>query len=221
MTKKLLVTDFDGTLTRRDFFTCVVEQLLTPDDLEPWHRYEAGAITHFEALRRIFASIRAEESALEDVMGAMDLDPGLRDAIARLEDAGWEVVVVSNGCRWYIDRLLAASGVDLPVLSNPGHFDPARGLVMELPTSSPYLDPSTGIDKGAVVEDHLRRGATVAFAGDGRPDVVPALQVPPGHRFARAWLADHLRAEDHAYHGFDRWSEIARVLAPPEGEVSS
>ena len=132
MDSSVLVTDFDGTITRRDFYSCVVEKLLAPEDLEPWHLYTAGEITHFEALRRIFADIRATEEELEEVMQAMTIDPDLRTGFDRLQDAGWKVIIVSNGCQWYIDRLLSAAGVTAPVYSNPGRFDPARGLIMEL-----------------------------------------------------------------------------------------
>lgn len=221
MHSRILVTDFDGTITRRDFFSVVVDMLLEPDDLEPWHRYEAGEISHFEALRRIFARIRADEAELDTVLAAMEIDPVLRDGFARLDDAGWDVVVVSNGCQWYIDRLLDAAGVDATVFSNPGRFDPAHGLVMELPDTSPYFSPETGIDKRAVIDDHLRRGTTVAFAGDGRPDVEPALRVRPQRRFARAWLADHLNVQNHGYRGFDRWSEISHMLASSDDEGAS
>lgn len=221
MSSRVLITDFDGTITRRDFYSCVIEQLLAPEDLIPWDRYTAGEITHFEALRRIFASIRGDEADLDQVMACMEIDPKLHDGISLLRDAGWEVIIVSNGCRWYIDQLLAQVGVETPVLSNPGHFDPDQGLIMELPESSPFFSPETGIDKRAVVDEYSRRGADVAFAGDGRPDVEPALLVPPDRRFAREWLAGHLTDTGHAYRRFDRWSEIARQLARTGSEVDS
>ena len=214
MDSKVLVTDFDGTITRRDFYSCVVEMLLEPEDLEPWHLYTGGEISHFEALRRIFAGIRADEAELDDVMQAMAIDPGLKPGIERLREAGWEVVVVSNGCGWYIERLLARADVSLPLHTNPGRFEPASGLIMELPTDSPFLDPAVGISKGAVVQHHLDVGATVAFAGDGRPDVAPALLVPPERRFAREWLADHLDETGREYRPYAAWSDVARTLAP-------
>ncbi len=216
---RVLISDFDGTITRHDFYSRLVEMLLSPADLEPWHRYTAGEISHFEALRRIFGRIRADEAALDAVMQDMAIDPALGTAVGRLHAAGWEVVVVSNGCRWYIDRLLARAGVAVTVFSNPGHFDPARGLTLEPPSDSPYFDPETGISKRAVVEDRLRHGATVAFAGDGRPDVAPALQVPAERRFARGWLADHLEAEGHAFVRYEAWSEIAHQLVSRAGGV--
>ena len=215
LSSKVLVTDFDGTITRRDFFSCVVDRLLAPEDLDPWNLYTAGEITHFEALRRMFARIRADEEALVGVMEAMNIDPDLASGIERLEDAGWDVVIVSNGCQWYIDRLLARAGVKAIVYSNPGSFDPASGLSMELPEDSPYFDPEVGISKGAVVQARLDRGETVAFAGDGRPDVDPALRVRPELRFAREWLAQHLGRAGKPYRRYEAWSDVAHMLVTP------
>lgn len=212
MSEKVLVTDFDGTITRRDFYTCVLEQLLQPEDVAPWTLYTTGRITHFEALRRIFARIRVDEAALDEVLEAMAIEPDLGWEVRRLREAGWAVVVVSNGCQWYVDRMLERAGVSVPVHANPGNFDPASGLTMELPAESPHFDPEVGVSKAAVVQDHLDRGATVAFAGDGRPDVAPALLVPAERRFARGWLAGHLEDQGVTFHRYKTWSEVAEML---------
>jgi 2-hydroxy-3-keto-5-methylthiopentenyl-1-phosphate phosphatase len=89
---------------------------------------------------------------------------------------------------------------------------------MERLTGSPYFAPGTGIDKAAVVRTALEGGRTVAFAGDGPPDLEPALLVPAGLRFARRGraLAAALDAQGQRYHAFDRWAEVARAL-PREG----
>ena len=54
----VLVSDFDGTMTRQDFFKLVISELLPPGTPDYWAMYRTGTITHFEALRRYFASIR-------------------------------------------------------------------------------------------------------------------------------------------------------------------
>jgi 2,3-diketo-5-methylthio-1-phosphopentane phosphatase len=211
-TAKVLVSDFDGTMTRHDFYKLVIESLLPPGAPDHWAEYSAGRITHFEALRRYFAAIRATEDEVLTVVGRMEPDPELRTAVAALKQAGWNVVVTSAGCDWYIRKLLSAAGVDVKVHANPGRFVAGKGLLMEMPEDSPYLSPSLGIDKSAVVKRHLRDGCTVAFAGDGFPDAEPARYVPAELRFARGDLADVLRDERLAFHSFDTWSDIARVL---------
>jgi 2-hydroxy-3-keto-5-methylthiopentenyl-1-phosphate phosphatase len=199
-------------MTRNDFYKLAIESLLPPDTPNYWADYRSGAITHFEALKRYFACIRASEAEVLAVVERMELDPDLPAAVASLRSAGWTVIVTSAGCDWYIRRLLGAAGVDIEVHSNPGHFEPARGLLMEMPTGSPYLSPTLGVDKARVVRGKLDEGRTVAFAGDGFPDEEAALLVPGELRFARGDLADVLTREYHDFQPFATWSDIARVL---------
>ena len=219
--KNVLVSDFDGTMTARDFFKLAIQQLLPPDVTDFWSEYRAGRITHFQALQRYFAEIRLDEAAVLKVVDQMQLDPGLPRALADLRQAGWQVIVTSAGCDWYIRRLLAAAGVELEVYANPGSYIAGQGLRMELPTGSPFLSPTLGVDKAGVVRHQLQCGRTVAFAGDGFPDEEAALLVPGHLRFARADLADVLKRHDKPFQAFTTWSEIApRLIAQSRAELS-
>jgi 2,3-diketo-5-methylthio-1-phosphopentane phosphatase len=209
---RVLVSDFDGTMTRNDFYKLAIEELLPPTTPNYWAEYRSGAITHFEALRRYFASIRRTEQEVLAVVERMELDPALPAAIADLRAAGWEVVVTSAGCDWYIRRLLAGAGVTVEVHANPGRFEPGQGLLVEMPVNSPYLSHELGVDKAKVVRTHLDAGRTVAFAGDGFPDAEAARLVPGDLRFARGDLADVLAREQLEFHPFDSWSDIARTI---------
>jgi len=210
--RNVLVSDFDGTMTRRDFFKLAIQQLLPSDGPNFWSEYRSGRITHFEALRRYFAEIHATEAEVLSVVDQMELDPGLPQAVAELRLAGWKVIVTSAGCDWYIRRLLAQAGVELEVHSNPGRFVPGLGLQMEMPVGSPFLSPTLGVDKALVVRHHLDQGRIVAFAGDGFPDEEAALLVPGSLRFARNDLADVLKQKGETFQSFDNWSQIARQL---------
>ena len=211
---RVLVTDFDGTLTRHDFYRLAIERLIPPETPDFWAAYRAGEITHFEALQRYFAAIRGSEAEVLQVARAMELDPRLPASIERLRRAGWDVIVTSAGCDWYIQRLLRDAGVTLTVYANPGHYRPGAGLVMERPTDSPFASRQLGVDKAGVVRHCRALGAAVAFAGDGFPDVEPARLVESGMRFARGDLAEVLAREGLAFHPFCNWSEIVdRLLA--------
>jgi 2,3-diketo-5-methylthio-1-phosphopentane phosphatase len=209
---RVLISDFDGTMTRLDFYKLTIERLLPAGTPDYWSAYRSGSITHFEALRRYFAAIRGSKDEVLAVVRQMELDPGLPRAIEMLRDARWNVIVTSAGCEWYIRRLLGAAGIDLVVHSNPGRFEAGKGLIMEMPGGSPYRSETLGVDKAAVVRDHVAQGGLVAFAGDGFPDLEAARLVPGHLRFARADLADALRHERLAFQRFDVWSDIPRRL---------
>jgi 2-hydroxy-3-keto-5-methylthiopentenyl-1-phosphate phosphatase len=53
-----LITDFDGTLTRHDFFRLAVERLLPAGVPDYWQEYLAGRLTHFQAMQAYYAAIR-------------------------------------------------------------------------------------------------------------------------------------------------------------------
>ena len=214
--RQILVTDFDGTITRRDFFWLVVEAFAPAHLEEHWQKYREKRITHFEALAGIFDKLEASEEAMNALLDRADPDPEMKTWLTCLDRAGWDVVVVSAGCSWYIERILARIGVSLPVHSNPGTFIPGGGLHMRLPTESPYFSPEVGIDKAAVVRHYQKAGHIVAFAGDGFPDADAARMVPANLRFARADLATVLTSERLAFRPFERWGEVAAgVLAEP------
>lgn len=210
----MLVSDFDGTMTRYDFYKLAIADLLPSGTPDYWAAFRAGEITHFRALQQYFAAIRSSEADVLAVVERMELDPHLSEAVAALHAAGWRVVIASAGCDWYIRHLLRNARVDIEVHANPGRFEAGRGLLMRMPAGAPYWSPTLGIDKAAIVRDYMTRGLTVAFAGDGFPDAQPAMMVPADRRFARGDLAGVLAAAASPFVTFDWWSSIAEHLIP-------
>jgi 2-hydroxy-3-keto-5-methylthiopentenyl-1-phosphate phosphatase len=208
----IFLTDFDGTMTRVDFYDVVLRRFPQIAARGFWQRYEQGQISHFQAMQGIYGQLRASSEEMADILREMELDPELPAAVWKLERSDWVVKVVSGGGEWYILDLLEAAGVTLEVHANPGRFDPEHGLVLRLPEDSPFFSPTVGIDKAAAVRQALDMTSRVAYAGDGRPDLEPALLVPPHLRFARGWLADTLRSRGEPFHPFEHWSEIAERL---------
>jgi 2-hydroxy-3-keto-5-methylthiopentenyl-1-phosphate phosphatase len=216
---KALVTDFDGTMTRNDFYMLVLQRAQPKGAERYWQEFLRGERTHFDAMRETYMSVGPDMGQLEMLTRAMEPDPGITGAVRALQGDGWEVVIASAGCDWYIERILAELGITPTLHASPGRYDPERGLVMELPHDSPFLSKETGIDKEAVLRDALGKHQIVAFAGDGRPDIGPALMVPPERRYARGWLAERLRERGEHFVPFATWSDIASRLISGETGV--
>jgi len=210
--KRILVSDFDGTMTRFDFFEIARRYLPSAAEHDYWQDYLDGKISHFEALAAIFAAIRTDFAGMENVMARMEFDPTLRDSVTRMESAGWKIIVASAGCDWYIRRLLKNAGLALEVHANPGVFTPENGLRLSLPTDSPYFIRDRGIDKEAIVRAALARDPKAAFAGDGRPDIEAAMHVSGSRLFARGMLAGYLTENGRPFHLFENWKQIADTL---------
>jgi 2,3-diketo-5-methylthio-1-phosphopentane phosphatase len=211
--RKIFISDYDGTITDKDFYSLLAERYLPADTPDYFAQYREGRMTHFEAMAAYFSFAPTGEPELEELLEASRADPDLGASAALLQRAGWELLVVSAGSSWYVERVLRQAGVTATIYSNPGRLETGRGLVLErLDPSSPYHSASVGVDKSAVVRHALSAAQTVAFAGDGPPDLQPALLVRPELRFARGFLAAALRQRGEAFRPFARWSEIAREL---------
>jgi 2-hydroxy-3-keto-5-methylthiopentenyl-1-phosphate phosphatase len=212
----VLVSDWDGTITRYDFFDLVYPTLVNPGLPDYWGEYVAGRLTHFGALAGIFGHIICDEATLLATARRTAPDPRLATEAARLRAAGWEVVIASAGCGWYIERLLWEAGAERLVTlhANPGRFEAGKGLLMSRPKGSPFESADLGVDKAAVVRDAIARVGKnhVAFAGDGRPDLPAAKLVDPSLRFARGRLAELLAREALPFRPFEAWSEVPEAL---------
>ena len=206
------ISDFDGTITKKDFYLLIAERYMPADSPDYLAEYRAGRLTHFDAMQLYFNHAPTASGQLEELLRDTQPDARLAECAKRLEAAGWDLIIVSAGSSWYIDRILGNAGVRATVHSNPGRIEESRGFVMERPVESPFFSREVGIDKASVVRDALSRYKRVAFAGDGPPDVMASLLVAPSLRFARAYLAETLDSRGESFRAYRRWSDIADAL---------
>ncbi len=212
----ILITDFDGTYARRDFFDLILEHHDSSGGRAGWQDFVDGKVTLSEGLNAVFTTLRTDDAGAEALVAALDPAPGTAEAVQRLQAAGWEIIVASAGCGWYIERLLAQQGLALKVHASPGRFTPETGLVMTPDPAGPYFHPQSGIDKPAVVRDALARDNIVAYAGDSQTDRAGALMVAPQMRFVTGWLQRKFAAEGVEHVPFGEWPEIADQLLVPD-----
>lgn len=212
MNESAFVSDFDGTITDVDVYALIAERYTPGDRPDYFADYRAGRITHFEAMQAFFHFAPSEPRAWDRLLRETKPDPRLADCVGRLEASGWDLIIASGGSSCYIEQILRTAGVSATIHSNPGEIVEGRGLVLRLPEESPFFSPHSGIDKAGVVRAAIERYRNVAFAGDGPPDVEPALLVPPSLRFARRFLAQALDDRGERYQLYGAWSEVVEAL---------
>lgn len=230
-----MISDFDGTMAKRDFYRIVLEHLV-PEEVESfWRDYEQGNRTHFAAISAILSKIRADEPTTRLIaLQYMEMDPLIGEKVPALYRSGWMTSVVSAGCNWYIRLLLRYQGLQVRertedesswqpnyvrLYTNPSQFVTGSGLLMWQNERSPYFEPKTGIDKAALVRAAMNGGGRVAFAGDSAVDLDAAMLVDAEYRFARDWLADHFERQGVPFTRFELWHEVADRLISSASEL--
>lgn len=210
MKKFAFVSDFDGTLTERDFYHIIIDNYL-----QEWGRpfYEDWKKTkkiNVEFLNKILGSIgRTEEEILEEIH-RIPLDEYAIDFIHRVQKAGGAFYILSAGTTYYIDRLLAHHGIkDVTVISMSGVYKDG-GIEVTPDEKSPYFSEIFGINKAKVVEELKKEFETVFFAGDSEPDLGAAKAADIA--FAKKDLKELLSKEQEEFVSFEKFGEIEKYL---------
>ena len=171
------VTDFDGTITDDDFFKYVKKVFFDDSALEPWRHYLAGKITHFDALKQIYGTLRIVESDIKQFIKKIRVDEWVIPTFKLCHDAGIPVYIASAGCDYYINILIGSEieKYKINLITNYSTYSQAAGLFMDrLSKDSIYYDENYGISKKEVVRVLQDSGERVIFAGDGLPDIEAA-----------------------------------------------
>jgi len=144
----ILISDFDGTLTRYDFFDLVRKRWPVPPEDDPWEKFVSGQITHFQALAEIFARIRTSEADLLELANSMELDSSFAKSAGELQERRWEIVIASAGCDWYIRFLLNQASVSVLLYAKPGSIRPQMRPADVPSRAFAFFQPYDGSEQG-------------------------------------------------------------------------
>jgi 2,3-diketo-5-methylthio-1-phosphopentane phosphatase len=200
------ISDFDGTLTEKDFYKIIMDEYLKDECSEMYKEWRNKKIKDVEYLGYVFKNIkRSEEKIYEDIM-KISIDPCAKEFINNIKLAGGDFVVISAGTSYYIDKAFEKNGINgVEVYSNKGVFKD-NGIHFDLDENSDFYSEIYGIDKYKVVKKLKEKYDKVFYAGDSEPDLKPALIADVV--FAKGGLVELLEKEDKEFIKFESFSEV-------------
>lgn len=203
----VFVSDFDGTMTHRDFYQVVMDRHQNSWGKDHLPDLNDGSMSVLEFLSNLFKRLDCnEEEIFEDIL-AIPFDDTSISFIRKVLASGGDFVILSAGTSYYIERLLKQKGIHgVTVIANPGVYK-NRGIHMLPDPSSPYYSESHGIDKARVVEDIRKSYGKLFFAGDSRPDLKAALLAD--RTYAKGHLQSMLLKRKHNFVPFSSFEEIS------------
>ncbi|WP_372519467.1 MtnX-like HAD-IB family phosphatase [Candidatus Ruminimicrobiellum ovillum] len=188
-TKIVLISDFDGTISKKDFFYMVIDTLLKDkkDALAPWNDYLNGKIKHIDALTGIFSQIHLTQQELDEFISTIEVDPFFYDTAKYCMEKKIPFYICSAGTNYYIKKRIVdtLSKYNIILISNDATYSQQDGMKLVAPEeTSPYYNSNTGISKEKIVQKLKDDGFFTIYAGDGKPD------------FKSAQIADVVFAKD-------------------------
>lgn len=207
--KIMLISDFDGTISKKDFFEHAIDHLLSKEDIAPWQEYLSKKTTHIEALKRIFEKIKIKEKEFHDFVLTLPIEEKFIDTVKLAKSKGIPYCIVSAGAEWYIKLILQELGVydDVSLISNPSTYSQKDGLVMRpFGEDHPYYSKNLGVSKEKIVEKYKNEGYFCIYIGDGRPDFEAAKK--SDIVFARGMLLELCKKERIETKPFNSYQDV-------------
>ncbi|RNA69323.1 MtnX-like HAD-IB family phosphatase [Alteribacter keqinensis] len=174
MKKWAFVSDFDGTISKQDFYWMVIEKYF-PEGRTLYDEWKSEKVKDIDFLSRVFKSINQEEEQIIQDIYDMAIDPHVPDFIRKVQENGGDFFILSAGTDFYIKHTLEKYGItNVPVFSNEGFYK-EQNVHMNVQESNWHYHERYGIDKSKVIKKLKEEYETVDFIGDSEPDSHPAV----------------------------------------------
>ena len=210
MSKFVFISDFDGTLTKKDFYQMIIDDYLGEMGTALYEAWRRKEYKDRDFLNKIYSSVNMEEEALIDYILSIEWDHSANEVIKKIKAAGGEFVILSAGTSYYIQHILKKQELtDIKVYSNPGIYKD-KGLHLEIDEGSAYFSDIYGIDKAKVVQELKRQYDTIYYAGDSAPDI-PACKLADV-AFAKGGLQEMLEEEGVDFVPIKSYKDIQAYL---------
>lgn len=210
MNEFIFVSDFDGTLTEKDFYQIIIDKYSGNWGRELYTKWQNLEIKDIDFLGKIFESIkRNEEEIFQDIL-SIKLDSNVKNFIEKIQKSGGEFLVLSAGTSYYIDKLFEYHGIkDITIISNKGIYKD-NGIKLMPDPNSPHYSERYGVDKSLVVRDLKSKYKKLYYAGDSQPDLEAALLADI--TFAKGRLINLIKETKHSSVPFESFGEIEKYL---------
>jgi len=200
------VSDFDGTLTKKDFYKILSETYYKEELVPIFDSWKNGEMKDREYLGYIFNNVGRSESELNDDILNIAFDPSAKAFIEQVKGAGGDFIVISAGSTYYIDKVFKKNNIEgVDVYSNKCVFKD-NGIYFDLDENDEFYSDDCGIDKLIVLEKLKVNYKKIFYAGDSTPDLRPALISDVV--FAKGKLVELLEKEKKEFIEFENFSEI-------------
>ena len=172
--------------------------------------WKAGKISSRECFEREAELVSGSRPDMDRFVAERQLDPYFKDFVEFAGKNGMEVVVVSDGLDYYIQRMLIRSGLGaLESFSNVAHM--ADG---SLTVSFPHYDMLECRDCGNCKTHHLEKykqdGFTIVYVGNGLSDRCPSTHADLV--FAKGELLDFCRENEIPHVPFQNFRDVEREM---------
>ena len=209
--KKLILCDFDGTISIRDMGYALVSRFCTGDWKAIDRDFCEGKIGSKEAYHRIAKILsRDEKGILDFIRKHSDIDPFFTSFYQYCRERGIDVKIVSDGLDFYIKTILEMNHLlEIPFYANLSQWREGEGIDLSFPHSSEECS-LCGTCKKRLVQIYRKEYDSILFVGNGFSDRCAAREAD--FAFAKDSLYTYCIDQDIPCHFFQNFGDILSDL---------
>jgi len=205
--KKLILCDFDGTISIRDMGYDLINRFSSGDWEAIDRDFCEGKIGSKEAYSRIAKILKGNE---KDLLGFIrkhsNIDPHFNSFYQYCRERDIDIKIVSDGLDFYIKMFLEIHHLsEIPYYANHTHFHKGDGMEISFPYSNEECG-LCGTCKKKLVQIHRKTYDSILFVGNGISDRCAAREAD--FVFAKDSLYTYCIDQDITCHFFDNFHEI-------------
>lgn len=210
----IFFSDFDATLTNKDFYKIVIEKHLGEKGVQLYNEWKAKKMKDVDFLNAVFSGMNSsEEEVIKDIL-TIPFDMNAHSLMGKIRDSGGDFIILSAGADYYIKKLLQHYGIEgFEIISNPSEYRDG-GIHIMPDYDSPYYSEVYGVDKALVVKSYKDKAKKIYYAGDSTPDLKAAELADV--IFAKGKLQKLLTDEGYSFVSVNSFKEIEEYLIREE-----
>jgi len=206
----VFISDFDGTITEKDFYWILLDDYIGQKGIDYYTEWKKTGKIGTEFLNKVFTWHHFTEVERLEAISKVSMDKNLEKVVAFVEGHNGDFHICSAGFRYYIEDALARRGLShLSLYTNEGTFRDGT-FIMVPDKASPYYSEVYGIDKEKVALSLKVTAPRLYFAGDSEPDYWAARHADV--IFAKEELARLLDQEGRDYYRYKDFEDIMKIM---------
>lgn len=212
--KFALISDFDGTLTNKDFHQMIIDDFLGEEGWYIFNEWKEKKYSYQEYLKKIYNALdKKDKKELEDIL-RIEWDDSADRLIKRIQKAGGEFIILSYGTGYYIERLLAYKGLTGVKIYSNENGDYKEGENINANEEDAFFLVISGADKVRIINNLKEKYPYIYYVGDSLADIVPCKIADKC--FAKGALQQMLEDQKVDFIPINNFKDIERYLLEKE-----
>lgn len=207
MKEKIIVSDFDGTITQQDTLSTFLKRYADADWLQLEEMWEKGDIGSAECLVRQFDMVPdISPEMIDEYLDTLQIDPFFKEFNEKRLKNGIDFLILSDGIDYFINRILQKNDIhNVKIVSNHGEFIGDK-FTITFPNQNADCKKASGTCKCDIIKNLRADYVNIFYIGDGTSDICVANKAD--YLFAKSTLLNYCKKTNIECIEYETYKEV-------------